>query len=101
MIYAQFPPPGSPLLEGLLDYSIYVRGAWTLHALRLQVGDECFFEILREYCRRFEYSNASTDDFVIISEEISEENLEELFSAWLLDDGVPPMPESFSASVTN
>ena len=72
------PPPGD-----LFNTSVYLRGGWTLHALRLEVGDDAFFEILRSYYDRFKYSNVTTQDFVNVAEEVSGQNLDNLFNRWL------------------
>lgn len=85
--------PGDPLDDGLFSTGVYQQGAWTLHALRLAVGDDVFFEILRTYADRFRYGNASTADFIALAEEVSGERLESLFNAWLYVGGVPPVPE--------
>lgn len=87
------PPPGNPPADNLFSGSVYERGALTLHALRLEVGDEVFFEILRTYFSRFQNSNASTTDFIELAEEVSRENLEELFDAWLFEPTLPDIPE--------
>ena len=93
MVAEQLSPPGDPSVEGLLSPTVYVRGAWTLHALRLQVGDEVFFYIMRAYYERFQYGNASTGDFIAVAEEVSSQNLGGLFEAWLFADEVPAKPE--------
>jgi aminopeptidase N len=84
---------GSPPRDSLFNRSVYLRGAWTLHALRLQVGDEAFFDILRTYHERFKYGNAGTPDFVDVAEEISGQNLQSLFIDWLYELSVPDVPE--------
>jgi aminopeptidase N len=86
-------PPGKPSPYGLFDASVYDRGAWTLHALRLEVGDEVFFDILRTYYDRYKYGNASTADFIAVAEEIAGTDLDPLFDAWLYARQAPPMPE--------
>lgn len=58
-------------LDGIFDSTAYVRGAWTLHALRLEVGDELFFQIIRTYYDRFKGGNATTADFIAVAEEVS------------------------------
>ncbi len=45
------PPPGAPGRDNMFAGSVYIRGALTLHALRKTVGDDTFFEILRDLCR--------------------------------------------------
>ena len=86
-----YPPPGSPAPNDLFNGGVYLRGGLTLHALRLEVGDEAFFEIVRAYYDRYKYGNASTEDFIAIAEEISGQKLDDLFDAWLYDEQLPEM----------
>lgn len=86
-------PPGSPNSNQLFNAGVYQRGSLTLHALRLEVGDEAFFEILRSYTARFAYSNASTEDFINVAQEVFGQPLGDLFDAWLYDETLPDMPE--------
>lgn len=85
--------PGEPPANSLFNQGVYMQGAWTLHALRLEVGDETFFEIVRTYYDRFKYGNASTQDFIGVAEEVSGQDLTALFDAWLFAGGVPPVVE--------
>ncbi len=85
--------PGDPGAISLFGEGIYPQGAWTLHALRLEVGDETFFDILRAYSEQFRYGNASTGDFIALAEAVSGQDLAALFDAWLFDGDVPPVPE--------
>ena len=86
-------PPGSPPPDNLFNVSVYQRGALTLHALRLRVGDAAFFSILRAYTDRYRYSNATTADFIAVAEEVSGQELDAFFNAWLYDEAIPPIPE--------
>jgi len=86
-------PPGNPLPDNLITNTLYNRGALTFHALRLRVGDEVFFQILRTYTQRFRYGNASTADFILVAEELSGQDLDGFFDAWLYDNRVPAIPE--------
>ncbi len=47
---------------------VYHKGAWVLHMLRRQVGDEAFMAILRGFLDHpdFRYGTATTDDFLDI-----------------------------------
>jgi len=90
---AEITPPGSPPADNLFNDGVYERGALTLHALRLRVGDEAFFTILRTYAERFRYGNASTDDFIAVAEEISGKELGDFFDSWLYDEQMPAIPE--------
>lgn len=84
-------PIGDPGPENLFNRAVYWRGAWTLHALRLKVGDPAFFDILRTYYNRHAYSTATTADFIAIAEEISGMDLTDFFQAWLYEIDVPPI----------
>jgi aminopeptidase N len=70
----------------------------TLHALRLRVGDEVFFTILRTWTARFHNGNATTEDFVALAEEISGEQLDDFFESWLYEPGLPELPSPRDAS---
>jgi len=69
--------------ENLFGTTVYDKGAWVLHMLRWEVGDEIFFTILREYFNKYKYLNASTEDFKIVCEDVSGKNLENFFAQWV------------------
>ncbi|MCW5874570.1 MAG: M1 family metallopeptidase [Anaerolineales bacterium] len=86
-------PPGHPGADDLFNFGVYYRGALALHALRERVGDETFFAILQTYYARFRDSNAVTADFVAVAQEVSGQDLQEFFDAWLYAKDVPDIPE--------
>ncbi len=86
------PPPGNPPLDNLFGPSVYVRGAMTLHALRLTIGDELFWEILQTYYARYQGGNAGTADFIAVAEEVSGQDLTDFFQGWLYADTIPDLP---------
>ena len=85
-------PPGDPDPNDLFNVTVYNRGALTLEALRRTVGDEVFFQILREWVDAYRGANVSTADFIALAEGTSGENLGEFFQVWLYDWGLPPLP---------
>jgi aminopeptidase N len=87
-----FTAPGNPPVNNLFNGGVYLRGAWTLHALRLEVGDAAFFNILREYYNRFQGGNATTADFIEVAESVSGQDLSDLFTAWLFAGRLPEQP---------
>ncbi len=74
---------GDPGPDHLFDFQVYVRGAMTLHALRLEVGDADFFRILRLWTTRNAGDNVTTADFIRLAERTSGEGLDALFATWL------------------
>ncbi len=85
------PAPGDPGAAGLFDRSVYRRGGLTLHALRIDVGDDVFFDILQTWIGRFGGGSASTEDFVELSEELAGKSLTEFFAGWLGDGALPTL----------
>jgi aminopeptidase N len=86
-------PPGEPPADALFNAGVYSWGALCLHALRLEVGEEAFFEILKTYFERFKNGNARTDDFIAVAEEVSGKELSAFFDSWLYSEDVAPIPE--------
>ena len=54
-----------------------------LHALRLRIGDEAFFALLKEWVRRNAGGNVTTARFVALAEQVSGMPLDGFFRTWL------------------
>jgi aminopeptidase N len=93
MAAAGYPPPGDPPADDLFNSSVYLTGALTLHALRLEIGDEAFFATLRAYADRYAGGNVVTADFVAVAEEVSGRDLGAFFDAWLHGQALPDLPD--------
>jgi aminopeptidase N len=90
-----FPPDdkiGEPPPDELYDWESYYGGAMVVHALRLQVGDEAFFDILQTYLERYKYGNAGTEEFIAVAEEVSGQELSTFFDSWLMQTELPDFP---------
>ena len=74
---------GDPGPHELFNFAVYGRGAMTLHVLRLTIGDEAFFELLRQWATDNEGGNVTTDEFIALAESISGAELDDLFDTWL------------------
>lgn len=70
-------------LMNLLNPNSYQKGAWFLHMLRNEVGDDAFWNGIRKYYETFTYSNASSADFQVIMESESKMDLDVFFHQWL------------------
>jgi aminopeptidase N len=86
--------------EDLFAANTYFRGALTLHALRLDVGDEIFFDILKTFYRTYNGGNATSADFIDVAVAVSgQRSVRGLLRAWLYDrriPGLPPAPEGLA-----
>lgn len=76
----------------MFDDWVYKRGALTLHALRLRIGDGNFFALLHRWTEKFRYSSVTTEDFLALAAEYSPTPLRDLWDAWLFSPELPPYP---------
>ena len=78
--------------ELMFDDRVYKRGALTLHALRLVVGDDAFFEILRRWVADNNGGTVTTPQFIRHCESVSGQPLAGLFHDWLEETALPALP---------
>jgi aminopeptidase N len=83
---------GDPGPEHLFDGPVYDRGAMTMHALRLAVGDRAFFRILKTWAQSRAGGNVTTPQFIAHAEKISGQQLDDLFTTWLFTPSKPAAP---------
>ncbi len=88
--------PNSPVVDAsvtdlmaLLSPNSYQKGAWVLHMLRHQVGDDVFWDGIQDYYHRYRDGNADTADFRHVMEEASGQDLSWFFEQWLYRPGQP------------
>lgn len=81
--------PGPDLM---FDDRVYKRGALTLHALRLTVGDQSFFEVMRRWTDQHRHSLVTTDEFRLCVEEVTGSPHAALLTAWLDRGPLPSLP---------
>ena len=55
-------------MRRVLNQFVYQKGGWTLHMLRDSIGTERFWDGIRDYYRRYQNQNASTDDLRLVME---------------------------------
>ena len=68
--------------------------------LRARLGDDRFWAGIRDYYRRYQDANASTDDFREVMEHVSGEDLAPMFRQWLYRGGVPQLSGTWSYDPT-
>ncbi len=93
-----------PALEAHRAYDQYgpyllprIKGTFALHQLRLILGNESFFKVMRTVHQRFDGQTMTTADFIQTAEEITAESLEAFVGQWLGRPGLPA--PQFQASV--
>ena len=80
----RYPTPWS-----MFDGRAYPKGAWVLHMLRQQLGDEVFWRCLRRYATEHRYQTVETADFRKTLERETGRNLERFFYDWTERAGHP------------
>ena len=83
---------GDPGPMDMFDDRVYKRGALTLHALRLSIGDDEFFELLRAWTDENRHGTVTTADFIDLVAARTGRDLGEFFEAWLYHPALPALP---------
>ena len=86
---------GDPGPEQMFDDRVYKRGALALHALRLAVGDDTFFRLLRRWCAENAYGSVDTAAFLALADAewgSGGQPAEQLLAPWLFSLGLPRCP---------
>ena len=76
-------------LMDLLNANNYQKGAWVLHMLRSNLGDDAFFRSIKSYYESHKNSTASSEDLRAALEKASGKNLRPFFTRWVYDSGHP------------
>lgn len=83
-------PPGDIEIYELFDFNtVYLRGALTLHALRTQVGDAVFFDILRTHYDHTAGGTTNTEIFLGIVDDLAGPDAVSVVESWLYEPEMP------------
>ncbi|MEV0788604.1 M1 family metallopeptidase [Kribbella sp. NPDC050459] len=80
-----------PGRDQIFDDLVYNRGAMTLQALRLKIGDRAFFQVLRQWPTTYRHGNVSTQTFIRFVERLTHRDLDTFFQTWLYQPGKPSL----------
>jgi len=78
--------------ELMFDDRVYKRGALLLHALRLTIGEDAFFPMLRAWAGDHAYGTVSTEMFIGCAATHTDVDLGPLFTSWLREETLPELP---------
>lgn len=92
--------PQDPGVDHLFDGAVYERGAMTLQALRDEVGDAVFFDVLRTWAGNRRGGNGTTAAFIALAERKAGRPLDGLFRAWLSTPVKPAATRATAAPAT-
>jgi hypothetical protein len=74
----------------------YGKGSWVIHMLRRRLGDERFFAMLADFRQRFEWKEATAEDFRevaagFVPPKSPDPRLEGFFDQWVYGTGIPQL----------
>ncbi|MCC7438839.1 MAG: hypothetical protein IT211_10140 [Armatimonadetes bacterium] len=76
--------------------TIYYKGALVVALLRYQMGDEKFYQAMRDYLQTYRFGNAGTDSLRAILEKHHGASLQPFFDQWVIGKGWPVIDVSTS-----
>ncbi len=89
------------------DYRAYPKGAWVLHMLRSQLGDDLYRKCIQAYLEKHGLTSVVTDDLRQVIEDHSGRPMDRFFDQWLYHSRHPDlkityrwMPQEKMAKVT-
>ena len=83
---------GDPGMRKMFDDRLYLRGGLVLHALRCALGDDPFFAMLKAWAVERRHGVVTTSQFIDHANRYSPHRLDDLFTAWLDETPLPPLP---------
>jgi len=85
-----------PSTKFMFDDRLYKRGALALHALRAEMGDGDFFDLLRAWTKRNRHGSVDTDMFLALVQQRGGRPARRLLSSWLVEKRLPERPSRWS-----
>jgi aminopeptidase N len=83
------------------DYRAYPKGAWVLHMLRSQLGDDLYRRCIKTYLERHAYGTVVTEDLNRVVEELSGRSYDRFFDQWVYHGGQPELEVAYEWQATN
>jgi aminopeptidase N len=75
----------------MLNTNAYQRGAWVLHMLGNEIGNENFWITIQKYYEEYQYKNATSSDFIKVAEEVNKRDLQLFKKQWLQTGVIPEL----------
>jgi len=80
----------------MFGYLAYPKGAWVLHMLRSQLGEELYRRCIQTYLERHRYGNVTTEDLRAVVEELSGRSFDQFFDQWLYHAHYPELEVDYA-----
>ena len=97
IVYRDYKKPGDQFASHLA----YEKGAWVLHMLRSQLGEDLFRKCVKLYLERNQFKSVVTEDFNRVLEEQTGRSFDRFFDQWVYKPGLPELNIAYSYDATN
>jgi aminopeptidase N len=87
--------------DELMGYRAYIKGAWVLHMLRTQLGEELFRQCVKTYLQRHAFGSVVTEDLRSVIEELTGRSFDQFFDQWVYHAGCPELTVGYSWNERN
>jgi hypothetical protein len=84
----------------LYSFQTYSRSAQFWTALRIAIGDEAFFTLIKEWQARYALTAQTGADVLDLAEELSGRDLTAFYQDWILDADKPAWPDKLDLSLS-
>ncbi|MBK9138523.1 MAG: HEAT repeat domain-containing protein [Verrucomicrobia bacterium] len=78
------------------SFRAYPKGAWVLHMLRSQLGEDLFRRCVKTWLERNAYDVAVTEDLNSVIEELSGRSFDQFFDQWVYHAGHPEVEVGYA-----
>jgi aminopeptidase N len=82
--------------DDMFGYLAYPKGAWVLHMLRSQLGEDLYRRCIKTYLERHQYGLVTTEDLNAVIEELSGRSFDQFFDQWVYHAAQPDLAVSYA-----
>ena len=75
---------------------VFYKGAYVYHMLRSAIGDEKFFNLIKNFYATYKSQSASLDDFESLTNKIAGSSMRGFFSLWVDSTGIPEFTSDYT-----
>ena len=77
-------------------YLSYQKGAWVLHTLRSELGEDIYRKGINAYLKKYQFETVVTENLNASLEEVSGRSLDRFFDQWVYNAGNPELKVEYS-----
>ncbi|MEW6127586.1 MAG: M1 family aminopeptidase [Acidobacteriota bacterium] len=75
---------------------VFYKGAYVFHMLRSTIGDDKFFNLIKNYYATYKGQTTGIDDFEALTDKVAGSSMRGFFSLWVDSTGVPEFTSDYT-----